>query len=338
MSLAYVAALPLPLLMPSVQLSIGIPAISLNASLTGALALNASLTITPPTVALYLSALVELQAQLSLGISLGTPSVSFDASACAALVAQLELCFSLLITLDGLLGASIGMYAFTYNGAANAMGAALTGELSSTWPDGVSSSGACNVALLGAASPIAQTQLAAFFDGLAVGSGLVYTAKLAALSALTPVTFAATAQGHAAISAQLSAALQVQASVQVTPPTLAITAEALAKFAANLEASLSLAPPSVSAAISATANLAASISAQFGLMVALGATLDRYDAELFCYTYSGTGGALGAAVTSALASTWGDGHTSTSSGCIAAILATTDPATWAVMTAFFGGL
>lgn len=338
MSLSYVALLPLPLLLPSVQLSIGIPAITLNASLTGALALNASLTITPPTVAFYLSALAELQAQLNLGISLGVPSVSFDVSACAALVLQLEASFALLITLEALLGASIGLYAFTYSGPANAMGAALTGELASAWPDGAPSSGSSNAAILGAVSPIAQTQLRAFFDGLAMGSGLVYTAKLAALSALSGVTFRATAQGHAAISAQLSAALQVQASVQVTPPTLAITAEALAKFAANLEASLSLAPPSISAALSATANLAASISAQFGFMAALGATLDRYDAELFCYTYAGTGAALGGAVTSALSSTWGDGHTPTSGACVAAILATTDPATWAVVTAFMGGL
>jgi hypothetical protein len=230
------------------------------------------------------------------------------------------------------------MYAFTYNGTANAMGAAITSELATTWPDGAPSSGSCNAILMGAVTPIAQTQLEAFFNGLTVGSGLVYTAKLTALSALTPVTNAATAQGYAAIQAQLGAALQVQAHVQVTPPTLAITAEALAKFAANLTASLSLAPPSISAALSATANLAASISAQFGLMVALGATLDRYDAELFCYTYSGAANALGAAVTSALSSTWGDGFTPTSSGCIAGLLATTDAFTWTTMLSFFGGV
>jgi hypothetical protein len=337
-SLTYVALLPLPLLCPSVQLSIGVPAISLNASFNGAVALNASLTVTPPTVALYLSQLESLQAQLSLGISLGAPSVSFTLSDTLTLVASLEAAFSLLVTLEGLLNASIGMYAFTYSGIASGMGAALTTELATQWPDSAPTSTATNAIILGAVAPIAQTQLAAFLNGLTVASGLVYTAKMTAMSSLSLVTAAATAQGNAAIQAQLDAALKVKVAASVTPPSLAITAEALGKFAANLRAQLNLAPPKIQAALSATANLSASLSAKFGLMIALGATLDRYDAELFCYTYSGTGAAMGAAVTTSLASTWGDGTTPTTGACVAAILATTDSFTYGIMTGFFGGV
>jgi hypothetical protein len=153
------------------------------------------------------------------------------------------------------------------------------------------------------------------------------------------VTDLAIGQGYSAIQFQLKTALQLLAAMQVsfTPPTLAVTAEALTNFSAYLSAHASLGPPSLQAAISATANLAASLQAQFGLIIDLGLALNRYDAQLFVYTYSGTGAALGAAVTSALASTWGDGTTPTSGACVAAILATTDSASWTVLTGFMGG-
>ena len=337
MALTYVAELSLPLLCPSVQLSMGVPAISLNAQLTGNLALNASFSVSPPTVAIYLAALESIQLQLNAAITAGLPSISFSLSDALTLIADLELAFGLLVTLEGLLGASIGMYAFTWAGTGVAMGAALTAELATQWPDGAPSAGACNAIILGAVSTIAQTQIIAFLNGLAVGTGLVYTAKMTALSALSPVTAAATAQGNAAITAQLNAALAVKANASFTPPSLGVTATAVAKFAAALRAQLGLAPPSVHAALSATASLAASISAQFGLMVALGATLDRYDAEVFAYTYAGAGTGLGAAATASLATEWGDG-TPTTGPCLAAILATTDGPTWAVMQGFFGGV
>jgi hypothetical protein len=332
MSLTYVANLPIPLMVPSVQNSIGFAAITLEASLRGSLALNASFTLTPPTVAIYLAALAELQAQIAAGISLGVPSVSFTLT--ATLVAQIQLAFDLLVALEAILAAQIGMYAYTFDGIANGMGAALTTELAAHWPDGAPSSAPCNAFVFGAVSPIAQTQIQGFLNGLSVGSGLVYTARMSTMAQLTLVTSAATTQGYAALQAQLQAALALKA--QIAPPTLAITAAALAKFAAFLAASVSV--PSLASLLKATASLSASISAQFGLLVQLGLTLNRYDAALFCYTYSGTGAAFGAAVTAGLGTYWGDGTTPTSSQCVAVILAATDSVTYSVMTAMFGGL
>src|SRR5665213_3730843 len=126
MPLNYVDSLLLPAIVPSVQLSIGLPAIAINANLQGALSLNASLSISPPTVAVYIAALVEVEAQLALAIAEGCPLISFDFSATVSLVAQLELAFDLLLVLEGLLAASIGMYAFAYVGPGNALGAALS--------------------------------------------------------------------------------------------------------------------------------------------------------------------------------------------------------------------
>ena len=337
MALVYVAELPLPAIVPSVNLSIGVPAMAINANLQGALALNASLSVSPPTVAVYIAALAEIEAQMTAAIGLGLPSVSFDASAAATLVADLNAAFGLLVTLEGLLSAAIGMYAFSYSGVASSMGAAVTTELATQWPDAVPTSGPCNAMVIGAVSTVAQTQIAQFLDGLTVGSGLVYTAKMAAIADLSLVTNLAIGQGHTAIQAQLDAALAIQASVQVTPPTLAVTLDALVRFQAFLEANIAVGPPSVQVAIGATAKLAASITAQFGLIVNLGAVLSSPGA-FFCYTYSGTGDTFGAALTTALASTWGDGFTPTSGTCVASILATTDAFTWTTMQGFFGGI
>lgn len=335
MALAYVADLSLLALCPSVAASIGVPAIAFSASFSGNVALNASLSVSPPTAAIYLSELVDLQATLNLAIGFGAPSFSFSVSDVLSFQAQLELALSLLVTLEGLLSASIGMYAFTYSGVANGMGAAITSELATSWPDGSPTSASCNAWIFGATSSIAQTQIAAFLNGLEVGSGLVYTAKMSVLAALSPVTNAATAQGSAGINAQLSASASLKAAAQVTPPTLAIVATALAKAALNLKAQLNVAPPAISAALSATANAAASLSASFGLLISLGATLSG--GSVFVYTYSGAADVMGAAVTSALASTWGDGHTATSGDCLAVILATTDSFSAGIVSGFFGG-
>jgi hypothetical protein len=335
MALTYVADLSLLALCPSVALSIGVPAIAFSADFSGNVALNASLSVSPPTVAIYFSALEDLLVQLNLAISFGAPSFSFSVSDVLSFQAQLELALSLLVTLEGLLSASIGVYAFTYSGVANGMGSALTTELATQWPDGAPTTASCNAWIFGAMSSIAQTQLAAFLNGLTVASGLVYTAKLELLAALTPVTNAATAQGSAGINAQLAATASLKAVASVTPPTLAVSAVALAKAAVNLKAQIGVAPPTISAALSATANAAASLSASFGLLISLGATLSG--GSVFVYTYSGAADVMGAAITTALASTWGDGHTSTSGDCLSVILATTDSFSAGIVSGFFGG-
>ena len=336
MTLSYVAGLVLPALVPSVELSIGAPSIAINAELSGNLALNASLGLTPPTVAIYLAALADVEAMLSLAIGLSLPSISFSLTDELALIAGLEAALGLLATLESLLSASIGMYAFAYEGVGSAMGAAVTTELASSWPDGVPTSGTCHALIFGAASSVAQTQIQSFLDGLSVAPGLTYTGKLSAMADLSLVTSAAIGQGVSGINYMLKAALAIQASASLTPPALTLSATALASFAAYLRANIAIGPPKLTAALNATASAAASLSARFSLLAALGLVLSS-PGLFFVYSYAGAGDALGAALTSALASTWGDGSTPTSSVCVAPILATTSSADFAVMTGFFGG-
>lgn len=333
MSLVYVGKLSLAALVPSVYLSMGSIGVSLNASLQGNLALNASLSASPPTLASVLSASADFSAAL-LDAELSVPpvpNVSFSVSDCVTLTASLNASFSLLSVLEGLLSAAVGIYAFAYAGTGSALGAAVTSELATSWPDGAPSSGAANALVFGAASSIAQTQLAALLNGLPSGAGLVYGGKLG-LSAISPVTNAAVSQATPAINVQLAATAALKASLSVTPPSFPSMISAQAKFAANLSAI-----PNVKFALAATAKAAASLSAKFGNLCALGATLERFDATLFVYTYAGAANALGAALTAALSTTWGDGTTPTSSACTAALLATTDSLAVAAMSGFFNG-
>ena len=76
-----------------------------------ALALQASLSITPPTVAEQITILTEFLAQLTAGVTLGVPSVSFNLSACADLIAAINASIGVLVTLQGLL-ATAGVFAY----------------------------------------------------------------------------------------------------------------------------------------------------------------------------------------------------------------------------------
>jgi hypothetical protein len=336
-ALVYVGSLSLAALAPSVYASIGEVAVSLNAALQGNLALNASLSASPPTLATVLAAAEEFSTQLvAAEVSIPpVPNVSFSLSDCVTLTANLNASFGLLVTLEALLSAAIGAYAFTFAGQGNALGLEVGIELGSTWPDGAPTTGTCNALLFGAVSSVAQTQLAAFLNGLPPSAGgLSYVGKIG-LAAMSPVTNAATAQGNAAINVQLVATAALQASLAVTPPSFPTMLTAQAKFQANLSAQAAI--PIVKFALAATASAAASLSAKFGLLCQLGGALDRFDATLFVYTYAGVANAMGTAIGTALASTWGDGTTPTSSACTAVLLGATDTPTWTALTAFFGG-
>jgi hypothetical protein len=344
MGLTFIANLPLvsPIglggLCPSVGLGLGAPSLTLSATLTGALALNASFSATPPTLGFYLTGLEAVGVNLTLGASLGVPDCSFGVNVAAGISVTANIAVSLnaslsiyLPALELLFGASLGVYAFTYVGPASGLGATLTTELASSWPDGVPSSGSCDALILVAPTAVASVLLA-FLNGLGTPPpGLAYVAKLSALGDLAPSVSLALPQAEAALNASLSACASITASltpqIDIPLPTLAITAEAVADVALpNLKAAISVAPPTL--VLSATASLAASIMADAGALASLGLTLGRFDALFGVYTYSGTGTAFGAAVTAGITDT---------SDVTAIVLATTSPADFVVLTAFFGG-
>lgn len=77
-------------LVGALDASIGIELPSIEAKLAGALAVQASVAITPPTLEVQLDAALALVAQLQASIALGLPGISLDVSAMVAIIAELQ--------------------------------------------------------------------------------------------------------------------------------------------------------------------------------------------------------------------------------------------------------
>ena len=144
----------------------GEASVAIDAQLQGAIALQASLSITPPTIAATLEALATFEASLVAAADLGLPQVSFDLDACASLIASINASYGFLAALGGLLGdQTVGVYAYTYTGAADAMGGEITAELGTEWPDGFPSSSPCTAIVLGAVDATSEAALSDFLGG-----------------------------------------------------------------------------------------------------------------------------------------------------------------------------
>jgi hypothetical protein len=340
MSLTYVAQLSLPALCPTVQASIGIPSANLSGQLTGNLAINAAIQASPPTLAAVLSASLQQTTALELALASipPVPDFSFQLSDVVSLQASLSAALSVqLPALNALLSAAAGIYAFGWEGTGSSLGAAITTELATQWPDGNPTSGTCTALIFGAVvqSPFPDPQpgLRSFLGGIPFASGLVYGGKLG-ISTLSPITAGAAVQGSASIGASISAAAKL--SIPPVPATFVSMLAAQAKFYSNVSALGAIASPSVTLAVTAAA--VASLQANFGASCSLGAVLAS-GATLFVYSYTGAANALGAALTSALSSSWGSGTPSvpTSSTCTAAVLGATDALSISTLLEFFGG-
>ncbi len=331
MALSYVASESLMVLCPTIAASIGPAAIAIASEFNGAAALSALWSVTPPNLASILVQLENAIAAMQLAVSLGLPSVSFDLAAATSLVASINAGFPLLTVLEGYLNAAIGLFSYSWVGNGNALGAALTTALATQWPDGTSTATHCDALIFGATAGVALTTLPQFFQALTFGPGLVYGGKIT-LAQLCPVVLASLGQGVEALNVQLAGAVALLESLNVTPPSFGVIVPQL-QFKLNLNDLL----PSVSFILGALADIIARLQAKFNLVIALGTLLAEAGALMFVYRYSGNANAMGAAVTTALASTWGDGFTPSTGPCIAMIFGAVDSLTVTTMNAFFGG-
>lgn len=164
MSLSYKGKLSIGGLSP---LSVGASAAAfatLSAQVAGLISLQARLTVTPPTLALNISLVTQLLADLQAALTLGLPGVDFQIAACAAAVVSLEAQLALIAQLTATFGVP-GIYVYSYDGPAVALGPALTSELAVMWPDGVSTALHSNALVLGTVTPAAWTAMGTFFGG-----------------------------------------------------------------------------------------------------------------------------------------------------------------------------
>ena len=339
MALAYVGALSLAALVPSVALSIGGVAVTANADLSGNLAISASLSASPPTIQTTISGLVSAQADFQVAISAfpPVPSISFQLSDTVALSVGVGVSLNLLLALELLLGANAGIYSYGYSGVGNALGSAISTALASTFPDGSPTSATCTAFVFVAATVGGSAQMARFL-ALPFSAGLSYGGKLG-LTALSPVTASATAQGATKLQAKAKVAAQLQAKasvgVQALPLQLVGQVKSFAQLTAQAAAGIQM--PKISAAAAASAKVAADLQANFSALCSLGLALQATGEVLFVYTYAGPANGLGAALSAVTGTTWGDGVTPTSGGCTASLLVATDPLSASTMAAFFGG-
>lgn len=159
----------------------------------------------------------------------------------------------------------------------------------------------------------------------------------ASLTGIAPLVANATLPAFSNLNSQLTAALALQASLSITPPTLAATIVATEKVLVNLQAAASAGLPNVSFNLSAVGGLIALLNVQIAYLRALQLVLSA--GNVFLWTYDGAGNGFGPAFTSALATNWPSGSNptggppSTASGFFVT-LGTLSPASW---TALYAG-
>jgi hypothetical protein len=285
------------------------------------------------------------EANVSVGIGLSLPSVSFTLSDCASLSTNLNAALALLPGLQALLlNASVGIFSYAYAGTGDTLGAAVTSALSSTWGDGTTpTSGSCTALVFGLVDDVALSppnlptqKYSAYLSGLTFGgSGLIYGGKLTLASLVASLTTDCFSQATPILNAQLAATASLQASLALPQPTLAETLVATISAAGNLTA-----VPLPTATISASAAIMANLTANFGALITFGGIVGFDSAKAYVYLYTGAANALGAALTTALTTEWGDsitGHVPSSGACSAVLLGATDTLSVTALTSFFSG-
>jgi hypothetical protein len=150
------------------DLALGVELPSLQARLAGLLALQARLSLTPPSLAASLDLALKLVAALQASIALGLPGISFQLQAAAALIAQIELDLGKLqgsaafaASLGLLLGAP-GVFAYVYHGQVGHVGSELQTEINAA-PPGGSPIAQADALLLLTAMPATWTSMEAVF-------------------------------------------------------------------------------------------------------------------------------------------------------------------------------
>ena len=174
MALTYLGSLTLAAALPGAAagFAAGIDGISLalpdiQARLDALLAFSPQPISFTANVALAQQIVASLQLVISLGIS--PPDISAQIAIIASLVASLYATISLInarlsivIDLSALLDAA-GVFAYSYAGAADGLGPALTAELSAGFPGGTGGAQAANAIVLATTTPATWTAMQGVF-------------------------------------------------------------------------------------------------------------------------------------------------------------------------------
>ncbi len=334
MALNYIGELNLGAITPlSVAAGASLTA-SLSADVTALLALSVNLGLTPPSITLSIAALVELIASFNIAITASLPTIDFQASACAVAIASLTASLADPLAFQVSLGGA-GIFLYAYDGITSGFGPSMTGALGRQWPDGTANNAASNAIILGTVSGAAWDDMRVFFGAVpdALSTGVTYLGGFN-IGTLCPLCVTASFSVIADLEARLQGLVALALSLSITPPSIAGSLSIAVALKAALTAALHVQLPGVSFQIAAILKVVAKLNADLALLATLALSLGG-SAAVFAYTYSGTGAALGPALTASLATGWPDGSIGHAN---ALVLGTVTPAVWATMSFFFGGL
>jgi hypothetical protein len=157
--ITYLGSLSIGACMPQVTAGIAAAFADLQARVTALLAFNPA----PIDFHAQLAIAVQMQANLSLAISLGlpVPSISAQIAIVASLVAALEAQLAIILNLQNALGAA-GVFAYAYQGRADAFGGELAITLATGFPGGLGADNT-NALVLATTTPATWTALQLVF-------------------------------------------------------------------------------------------------------------------------------------------------------------------------------
>ena len=154
------------------NLSLNLQLGSLEAQLSAAFALKASLTANPPSIAGSITLVTQLKASLEAYLTLGgfaLPTVAIQAIAdlvinIGALTAKITAQVSALASITAALGTT-GVLVYKYTGTGNDIGSMFNASVGGGWPDGTEPNLPSNALVLACTASVAAAGLSAFFVG-----------------------------------------------------------------------------------------------------------------------------------------------------------------------------
>lgn len=364
MGLTYAGKLALSAILPSSVTAVASASASLSATLpvvaadlAGAVTLDAQITVTPPNLSAEVSAVAAIQAGLAAAVTLGAPPfVDFQVSSLAALITELtpivpSLSASLALTLPiASLFLESGAAVWSFSGTGAQFGD-LAAPIASGIGDGSSPKAELDGFVFASTGGGTWAGLQSFFPSLPGSQPSGTLVPLGALGLGVLFGLLSGALGGAnlrlelelgSLRARLEGALAAQASLTITPPSLAVNIA----LAAQLAASLAATPPSayisatdaIAAAASLVANLTALDAQITGDVSALAnVTTTLATAGVLAFRYSGTAVDFPGAVASAVGAGWPDG-TGPSAATNAVVILASGGGTASALASLFGGI
>lgn len=340
MGLSYSGELSLGALCPLAVTGAVTAAAELTTRLTLFASLQASLVLSPPTLAVNLVAAAELIVSLTASLTAVPPVPPFPSitlqlagsvTAIAALEAQILILSPLMALLD-----EAGVFVYGFDGRTSILGPSVTSALATGLPGSIGPRANANALLLATVAPSTWDSMKTFFAGVpspGPGAGLVYGGATS-IGSLCPVVLRALFSVYSSMKARLSGLIAMVVKYTATLPNPVIAITDVVSYAAAVTAAIARGGPDAAFVVDAVAKTVTVINAAAALITKLQALFGA--AGVFVYKYDGLTGQLGPSITSSLAGGWPNGAPP-SAHANAILLGATTPATWTALQAFFGG-